>query len=143
MKRLFGIIFLTIWIIFSGVVLLFVGFGSITYYFLISTIVGNEIGLQTWLIGMGVALPFFALSALNFVVAMGLYNGKRWARSLTICLVGISIILAVFIIIFSPIITLGANVLKYGPMIIINFAVWWYLSRPHVIKFFTKERNSD
>lgn len=70
------------------------------------------------------------ISIAYFAMAYGLWEGKRWAWTITLILSGIGIILGIASIAFRNI---GAVF-----QIIINVAILYYLYRPNVRAFYGK-----
>ena len=82
-------------------------------------------GAVLLLIGIGIIFL-----ALGVVMAYGLWNGKRWAWTITLILSGIGIILGV--------ISIAAGNIGSIVSIIIQAVVIYYLYRPSVKVFFGK-----
>lgn len=94
------------------------------------TVIGGiafiAIGAVLLVVGIGFAL--IAISIAYFVMAYGLWNGKRWAWTITLILSGIGIILGIASIAVGNV---GAVF-----HIIINGVIIYYLYRPNVKAFF-------
>jgi hypothetical protein len=86
------------------------------------------IGAVLLIVGIGFVL--IAISIAYFVMAYGLWNGRRWAWSITLILSGIGIILDIASI---PVGNVAAVF-----HIIINGVIIYYLYRPNVKAFFGK-----
>jgi uncharacterized membrane protein (DUF2068 family) len=79
---------------------------------------------------VGIGFVLIAISIAYFVTAYGLWNGKRWAWTITLILSGIGIILGIASIALGNV---GAVF-----QIIINGVIIYYLYRPNVKAFFGK-----
>jgi hypothetical protein len=86
------------------------------------------IGAVLLVVGIGFAL--IAISIAYFVMAYGLWNGKRWAWTITLILSGIGIILGIA--------SVAAGSVGAVFHIIINGVIIYYLYRPNVKTFFGK-----
>jgi uncharacterized membrane protein (DUF2068 family) len=102
----------------------------------ILTIIGGiallSIGAALVVIGIGVAL--IVLGIAYFVMAYGLWKGKRWAWTITLILSVIGIILGI-----ASIATGNVGAIIH---IIINAVVIYYLYRPNVKAYFGKVQPS-
>jgi hypothetical protein len=98
----------------------------------ILTVIGGlafvAIGIALLIIGIGFGL--LVISIAYFVMAYGLWTGKRWAWTITLILSGIGIILGIASIAFAHI---GAVF-----HIIISAVIFYYLYRPNVRAFYGK-----
>jgi uncharacterized membrane protein HdeD (DUF308 family) len=94
----------------------------------ISGIIFLASGAVLLLIGIGII--FLALGVAYLVMAYGLWNGKRWAWTITLILSGIGIILGV--------ISIAAGNIGSIVSIIIQAVVIYYLYRPSVKVYFGK-----
>jgi uncharacterized membrane protein HdeD (DUF308 family) len=79
---------------------------------------------------IGIGIIFLALGVAYLVMAYGLWNGKRWAWTITLILSVIGIILAV--------ISIAAGNIGSILSIIIHAVVIYYLYRPSVKVYFGK-----
>jgi uncharacterized membrane protein (DUF2068 family) len=79
---------------------------------------------------IGIGIIFLALGVAYLVMAYGLWNGKRWAWTITLILSGIGIILGV--------ISIAAGNIGSIVSIIIQAVVIYYLYRPSVKVYFGK-----
>ena len=98
----------------------------------ILTVIGGIafIAIGTVLLIVGIGFVLIAISIAYFVMAYGLWNGKRWAWTITLILSGIGIILGIASIAVGNI---GAVF-----HIILNAVIIYYLYRPNVKAFFGK-----
>ena len=98
----------------------------------ILTVIGRIafLGIGTILIVIGIGLGFIILGIAYFVMAYGLWNGRRWAWTITLIISGIGVIVGIASIIIG----------NFGSIIsiIINSAIIYYLYRPDVKTFFGK-----
>jgi uncharacterized membrane protein (DUF2068 family) len=98
----------------------------------ILTVIGGIVflGIGTILIVIGIGLGFIILGIVYFVMAYGLWNGRRWAWTITLIISGIGVIVGIASIIIG----------NFGSIIsiIINSAIIYYLYRPDVKMFFGK-----
>jgi ABC-type uncharacterized transport system permease subunit len=85
-------------------------------------------GIIFLIVGVGIVL--IAIGIANFVMAYGLWKGKRWAWTITLILSGIGII-------SSAVSIAGGN---FGAIvgIILYAVIIYYLYRPNVKAFFGK-----
>ncbi|HZA06600.1 MAG TPA: hypothetical protein VE619_02755 [Nitrososphaeraceae archaeon] len=98
----------------------------------ILTVIGGIafVAIGTVLLVVGIGFVLIAISIAYFAMAYGLWNGKRWAWTITLILSGIGIILAIASIAVGNI---GAVF-----HIILNAVIIYYLYRPNVKAFFGK-----
>ena len=98
----------------------------------ILTVIGGIafVAIGTVLLIVGIGFVLVAISIAYFVMAYGLWNGKRWAWTITLILSGIGIILGIASIAVANI---GAVF-----HIILNAVIIYYLYRPNVKAFFGK-----
>ena len=82
------------------------------------------------LLAVGIGFALVALAIAYFVVAYGLWKGKRWAWTITLILSAIGII--------SGIASIAVGNAGAVFHIIINVAIIYYLFRPNVKAFFGK-----
>ena len=98
----------------------------------ILTVIGGLIflssGLVLLIVGIGVIL--LALGFAYLVMAYGLWQGRRWAWTITLILMVIGIIVAIASIVAGN----GASIVS----IIIHAVIIYYLFRPNVKAFFGK-----
>jgi uncharacterized membrane protein (DUF2068 family) len=94
----------------------------------ISGVAYGASGAVLLVVGIGFAL--IAISIAYFVMAYGLWNGKRWAWTITLILSGIGIILSIA--------SVAAGSVGAVFNIIINGVIIYYLYRPNVKAFFGK-----
>ena len=83
---------------------------------------------------VGIGIILLALGIAYFVMAYGLWTGKRWAWTITLILSVIGIIVAIASIVAGNV---GAII-----SIIIHGVVIYYLYRPNVKAFFGKQSSS-
>jgi uncharacterized membrane protein (DUF2068 family) len=104
------------------------GVTIIAILMIISGIALISTGAVLLVVGIGV-VPI-ALGIASFVVAYGLWEGKRWAWTITLIISVISIISAIVSLAYGG----------YGAIIniIINAIIIYYLYRPNVKAFFGK-----
>jgi hypothetical protein len=88
------------------------------------------LGIGTILIVIGIGIGFVILGIAYFVMAYGLWNGRRWAWTITLIISGIGVIVGIGSIIIG----------NFGSIIsiIINSVIIYYLYRPDVKMFFGK-----
>jgi uncharacterized membrane protein (DUF2068 family) len=71
-----------------------------------------------------IGITFIVLAGLGFIMTWGLWNGKNWARVITIILSGISVVLSLF--------SLPGSLLS----IIINLTILYYLMQPYIKEYY-------
>jgi uncharacterized membrane protein (DUF2068 family) len=76
----------------------------------------------TFLAGIGVVL--LVLAVLGFVMTWGLWSGRSWARTITMILAVIGIIIGIF--------SLPGSLIE----ILINGVILYYLTRPNIKAYF-------
>ncbi|MFH0749207.1 MAG: DUF2127 domain-containing protein [Candidatus Bathyarchaeota archaeon] len=72
----------------------------------------------------GIGLVLLILAVLGFIMTWGLWAGKSWARTLTLILSAISIVTGIF--------SLPGSLIS----ILINIAMLYYLTRPHIRAYY-------
>jgi uncharacterized membrane protein (DUF2068 family) len=71
-----------------------------------------------------IGITFIVLAGLGFIMTWGLWNGKNWARVITIILSGISVVFSLF--------SLPGSLLS----IIINLTILYYLMQPYIKEYY-------
>ena len=71
-----------------------------------------------------IGITFIVLASLGFIMTWGLWNGKNWARVITIILSGISVVFSLF--------SLPGSLLS----IIINLTILYYLMQPYIKEYY-------
>jgi ABC-type uncharacterized transport system permease subunit len=104
---------------------------GVTIIAILNVIVGIitiSTGMLFLVVGVGIVL--IAIGIANFVMAYGLWKGKRWAWTITLILSGIGII--------SSAISIAGGNLGAIVGIILYAVIIYYLYRPNVKAFFGK-----
>ena len=83
---------------------------------------------------------FIILSLIALITAKGLWNGRKWAWTVTLILniLGLVFFILVILGIFSFIPLFRTNMTRYIPDLLFNIYIIYYLTRPHVIVFFKR-----
>jgi hypothetical protein len=88
------------------------------------TFIGLPIIALTTAFLIGIGIVFLILAIVGFIMTWGLWSGKSWARTITIILAIISIVTGIF--------SLPGNLIS----ILINIAILYYLTRPHIQAYY-------
>ena len=72
-----------------------------------------------------IGIGFLILAGLGFIMTWGLWNGKNWARIITMILSGISVAFSLF--------SIPGSILS----IIINLTILYYLTQPYIKEYYT------
>lgn len=73
---------------------------------------------------IGIGLVLLILAVIGFIMTWGLWSGKPWARTISMVLAVISILTGVF--------SLPGSLVS----VLINIALLYYLTRPHIRAFY-------
>jgi hypothetical protein len=159
-NRPLGVTIIAILAIISGILLLFGGIGLVVAGALFNAasldIPTNSNGLQSIGPMLGIALiimgSILLLTGIGYLImSYGLLKGKGWARSITIVLTIISIVIQIISGITNSILTASITNNNNSAIyafsvhvigIIINIVILYYLYRPNVKEFFGKPSTS-
>ena len=72
----------------------------------------------------GIGLVFLILAVVGFITMWGLWSGKSYARTITLILAVIGIVTGIF--------SLPGSIIS----ILINIAIFYYLTRPHIKAYY-------
>jgi uncharacterized membrane protein (DUF2068 family) len=89
-----------------------------------STFIGLPVFAITSALLLVIGTTFIVLAGLGFIMAWGLWNGKNWARVITIILSGVSAVFSLF--------SLPGSLLS----IIINLTILYYLMQPYIKEYY-------
>ena len=89
-----------------------------------STFIGFPVFAITSALLLVIGSTFIVLAGLGFIMAWGLWNGKNWARVITIILSGVSVVFSLF--------SLPGSLLS----IIINLTILYYLMQPYIKEYY-------
>ena len=116
--RLTGITIISVLMIIGGLILLFTGITPL----LIGPLISTDSNYQTsgFLITIG-GLTLVVLGIASLIVSWGLLKGKRWARTITLIISFISIIIAIISLVSSRDLIHIISVIIYGIIIYYMF----------------------